>query len=404
MINKSTLEDVIMWQLDAAQTSSYSRCLLSEMSFDNAKFAYIITGIRRCGKSTLVQQIMKRHTETSLYLNFDTPNLYGFQINDFRVLDAVIEERKPVWLFFDEIQVVQGWEVYVRSKLEQGYRVVVTGSNSTMLSRELGTRLTGRHLSYTLYPFSYMEYLGFTKQAASAESLEKYLSCGGFPEYVQDENPRILTDLINDILYRDILVRYNLHDESALKSLFVYLMGNIGNLTSANKLTNAIGVKSAATVAGYFSYLENSYLIKFLPKFSFSYKSQLLNPRKVYSIDHGLHRVSTPSFSQDKGHVIENEVYLELLRKEYELFYFSENQHECDFVLCRHNAPESVIQVCESLNHENEQREVGGLVEAMNFFKFSKGTILTFDQEDVMYSEDKEIRIMPVWKWLCGEM
>lgn len=402
MISKSILKDVIEWQLNAIQASSYSRRLLSEMSFDNTKFANIITGIRRCGKSTLVQQIMKQHSAAALYLNFDTPNLYGFEINDFRVLDAIIEEWKPVWLFFDEIQVVQGWEVYVRSKLEQGYRVVITGSNSTMLSRELGTRLTGRHLSYTLYPFSYMEYIGFTQQTASATSLEKYLNCGGFPEYVQDDNPKILEDLTNDILYRDILVRYNLHDEQALKNLYAYLMGNIGNLTSANRLTNAIGVKSAATVGGYFSYLENSYLIKFLPKFSFSYKSQLLNPRKVYSIDLGLHRVSTPSFSQDTGHKLENEVYLELLRKGYELFYFSENQHECDFVLCKNNAPSAVIQVCESLNHENEQREVDGLVEAMKYFKFSKGTILTLDQEDLIFSGDREIRVVPLWKCLSA--
>lgn len=106
------------------------------------------SGVRRCGKSTLVHQIMHKQP-SSLYLNFDTPNLYGFEMNDFRVLDVIIDERKPEWLFFDEMQVVKGWEIYVRSKLEQGYYVVVTGSNSSMLSRELGTRLTGRHLGYS---------------------------------------------------------------------------------------------------------------------------------------------------------------------------------------------------------------------------------------------------------------
>ncbi len=389
-----------MWQLKVVNAPSYNRDLLSEINLGNARLANIITGIRRCGKSTLVQQLMQRSLDASLYVNFDTPNLFDFQMEDFRVLDEVIEEKKAKWLFFDEIHVVKGWEVYVRSKLEQGFNVVVTGSNSTMLSRELGTRLTGRHLDYALYPFSYTEYLGFTGQAASAETMEKYLNCGGFPEYVQSGDSRILTDLISDILYRDILVRYNIKDESALKSLFVYLMGNIGNLTSANKLVNAIGVKSSATVAAYFSYLENSYLVRFMPKFSYSYKAQMLNPKKMYSIDLGLHNVSSPSFLQDRGHKLENEVYLELLRKWYELYYYSENGHECDFVACKNNTPELLVQVCERLDHENEKREVSGLVEAMNNLHLEQGAIVTLDQEDLMYVDGKEIRVVPVWEWL----
>lgn len=394
------LDEVIMWQLDMVNIPSYSRDLLLEINLGNTKFANIITGIRRCGKSTLVQQLMQRCSDALLYLNFDTPNLFDFQIEDFRVLDEVIEEKKAKWLFFDEIQVVKGWEVYVKSKLEQGFRIVVAGSNSTMLSRELGTRLTGRHLDYALYPFSYTEYLGFTKQQTSAEAMEKYMSCGGFPEYVQSGDARILTDLISDILYRDILVRYNIKDESALKSLFVYLMGNIGNLTSANKLVNAIGVKSSATVAAYFSYLESSYLVRFVSKFSYSYKTQMLNPKKVYSIDLGLHKVSSPSFLQDRGRKLENEVYLELLRKGYELYYYSEKGHECDFVACKNNVPEMLLQVCERLDHENEKREVAGLLEAMNNLHVEQGVVVTFDQEDLMYVDGRKLKVMPVWKWL----
>ena len=400
MVKKSTLEEVIIWQLGVVNAPSYTRDLLSEIKNVNTKFANIITGIRRCGKSTLVQQLMRRCSDESLYVNFDTPNLFDFQIEDFRVLDEVIEERKAKWLFFDEIQLVKGWEVYVRSKLEQGFNVVVTGSNSTMLSKELGTRLTGRHLDYALYPFSYTEYLGFTKQTASVDTIEKYLDCGGFPEYVQSGDARILTDLISDILYRDILVRYNIKDESAMKSLFVFLMGNIGNLTSANKLVNAIGVKSSATVAAYFSYLENSYLVRFMPKFSYSYKTQMLNPKKVYSIDLGLHKVSSPSFLQDRGRKLENEVYLELLRKGYELYYYSVNGHECDFVACKNNAPEMLLQVCERLNHENEKREVAGLLEAMNNLHVEQGVVVTLDQEDLMYVDGRKLRVVPVWKWL----
>ena len=391
-----------MWQLEATKEPTYQRAILGNLNMKTPNFAYVISGIRRCGKSTLVHQIMRQHP-SSLYLNFDTPSLYGFEMNDFRVLDAVIDERKPEWLFFDEMQVVQGWEVYVRSKLEQGYHVVVTGSNSSMLSRELGTRLTGRHLDYTLYPFSYSEYLGFTQAEPSADTMRAYLRTGGMPEYVKTGEPRVITDLISDILYRDILVRYNLRDEQALKNLFAYLMGNIGNLVSANKLTSAIGVKSSATVGDYFTFLENSFLVKFVSKFSYSYKSQLLNPKKVYCIDLGLHTVSTPSFSQDTGHRLENEICLELLRNGYELYYFSESQHECDFVLCRNNDPEAVVQVCESLTHENERREVSGLVAAMDALHLDRGLILTLDQDDLLYNGNHEIRVMPVWKWLTIE-
>lgn len=402
MISKRTIEDVITWQLATVDPSSFERQMLKDIHLDHRQFAYIITGIRRCGKSTLIQQIMRSHADEAIYLNFDTPNMYGFRMEDFRILDVIIDEKKAKWLFFDEIQVVQGWEIYIRSKLEQGYHVVITGSNSTMLSRELGTRLTGRHLSYTLYPFSFQEYLGYTNQTASEETLDRYLACGGMPEYVQTQDPLILTNLISDILYRDILVRYNLHDESAMKNLFVYLMGNIGNLTSANRLTSAINVKSAATVTSYFSYLEDSFMVKFLPKFSYSYKSQLLNPKKIYSIDLGLHNVSTPSFSQDRGHKLENIVYLELLRSNHTLFYFNENQHECDFVLFHNNTPVSAIQVCEKIHHDNEGREVGGLNEAMKALGIKKGMLLTTSQEDLLYDGDREIKIIPAWKWLTS--
>ena len=128
----------------------------------------------------------------------------------------------------------------------------------------------------------------------------------------------------------------------------------------------------------------------------------MLNPKKEYSIDLGLHKVTSPSFSQDRGHKLENEVYLELLRKGYELYYYSENGHECDFVACKNNAPELLVQVCERLDHENEKREVLGLVEAMNNLHVERGVIVSLDQEDLMYEGNNEIRVVPIWKWLAG--
>ena len=158
----------------------------------------------------------------------------------------------------------------------------ITGSNASMLSRELGTKLTGRHITKELFPFSYAEYCGFTGKTIGDSSLYDYLHQGGFPQYLQLDDQDVLTDLVNDIVYRDIAVRYNIRDDHSLKSLLAYLMGNVGNLVSATKLKQILGMKSTSTVSDYFSYFEQTYLINFVPKFSYSYKAQLLNPKKVY--------------------------------------------------------------------------------------------------------------------------
>ena len=382
-----------------ASSVSYPREQLSEISIPYPGFAYIISGIRRCGKSTLVGQLLQPRMDDSIYVKFDTPRLYGFTMDQFRLLDAIIAEKEPKYLFFDEIQVVEGWEVYVLGKLDEGYNVVVTGSNATMLSKELGTRLTGRHIAKALYPFSYSEYVGYRNKEYCASSLREYLADGGFPSYLTLGDEEVLAQLTEDVLYRDIMVHYGIKESLPLKKLATYLAGNCARLTSANNLRDVIGVKSSQTVIDYFSYLSDAYLFHFVSKFSCSYRSQQLNPKKVYCIDTGLQSVLTASFSQDAGRRLENMVYLELLRRGGEIHYYAERGSECDFVVSHKNKVDTAIQVCLEMDDENRDREVKGLLSAMSAFDLAQGVILTENQNDTLIEDGRQIDIVPVWQW-----
>jgi len=400
MITKSDIEQVINRQMRVIEVQeSYPREQIVDIRIPCPNFAYIISGVRRCGKSTLMGQLLLPRLESSIYVKFDTPRLYGFTIEQFRLLDNIIAEKKPEFLFFDEIQVVAGWELYILDKLDEGYNVVVTGSNATLLSRELGTRLTGRHIAKSLYPFSYREYVGYLNKEFNCESLQAYLADGGFPAYLNLADEEILSQLTEDVLYRDIMVRYGIKESLPLKRLTTYLASNCARLTSANNLRDAIGVKSAQTVLDYFSYLSDTYLFQFVNKFSYSYRSQQLNPKKVYCIDTGLLSALTTSFSQDEGRKLENMVYLELLRRGGEIFYYAESGRECDFVVSHKNKVDTAIQVCAEVNDENRHREVDGLLSAMDYFGLDGGMILTMNQKDVFIDGGRQIDMIPVWEW-----
>ncbi|MFT3751850.1 MAG: ATP-binding protein [Paludibacter sp.] len=176
-------------------------------------FAIIISGIRRSGKSTVLFLWLQSLNDADvMYLNFDNSKLFGFEFRDFELLDMLIAEQKKTILFFDEIQVVEGWEVYVREKLDQGYKIVITGSNASLLSKELGTKLTGRHLSREMFPFSYTEFLSFCGELNTVENFMQYMILGGFPEYLKTRNEMVLQSLFDDIIYRGIAVRYRIRE------------------------------------------------------------------------------------------------------------------------------------------------------------------------------------------------
>ncbi|ODS80592.1 MAG: AAA family ATPase [Cytophagaceae bacterium SCN 52-12] len=359
-----------------------------------ASFATIITGIRRCGKSTLLLQLLRRDYQDALYLNFDDIRLAGFETSDFPRLQKDIEKRKIKVLFFDEIQIIRGWERYINQLLREEYKVFITGSNASMLSKELGTHLTGRHLSMELFPFSYPEFIRFKGKTTGDSAVMDYLKTGGIPEYVKTGIPVILNTLADDILIRDIAVRHALRDVVSLRQLTGFLITNIGNPVSANKLAGMFGIKSPATILEYFSFLQNAYLLDFVPMFSHSLKVQARNPKKVYVMDTGLYTENSVSTSNNFGRRLENLVFLHLRRKYKHVFYYK-NRGECDFIIMEKNTVKRAVQVCFDINDENFDREYDGLSEAMQEAGINSGIIVTLNQSDTFEKDGKIIHMIP---------
>lgn len=364
-------------------------------------FATIITGIRRCGKSTLLLQILKEKYQDALFLNFEDPRLAGMETSDLGRLSNEIIRRGIKVLFFDEIQVVEGWEIFVHQLLREDYQVFITGSNASLLSRELGTHLTGRHLSTELFPFSYSEFSKFKGTEKDEASFSNYLKQGGMPDYLRTGLGQYLNSLLDDILIRDIVVRHNIKDINSLRQLCVFLLSNIGNPISANKLTGMFGIKSSSTLLDYFSYLQDAYLLEFIPLFDYSLKKQIRNPKKVYAIDLGIYQQNSTLFSDNAGHTLENAVYLYLRQRTKEIYYFQQ-EGECDFVTIRRGKAEQLIQVCYELNEMNLHRETEGLFGAMRFFNQKEGIIVTQNQRDCFTEGEMTIKVVSAFEFMDG--
>ena len=375
------------------QDSGFSRDALSQIPIVNS-FATIITGIRRCGKSTLLLQLLRRDYQNAIYLNFDDIRLSGFETADFTRLHKEIERREIRVLFFDEVQVIENWEKFINQLLREGYKVFITGSNASMLSVELGTHLTGRHLSMELFPFSYSEFIRFKKLNNDENAVIDYLKTGGIPEYVKSDVSYVLNALVDDILMRDIAIRHSVRDVNSLRQLTAYLITNIGNLVSANKLSGMFDIKSPATFLEYFSFLKDAYLLDFIPMFSHSLKIQARNPKKVYVTDMGLYTENTLSTSDNMGRRLENLVFLHLRRRYKHIFYYKD-RGECDFIAIEKNTVKEAIQVCLTITNENFDREYNGLLEAVQNLGLKQGTIVTLNQSDIFEKDGIIIRMMP---------
>lgn len=402
MILQSSLNQVIETQKAnlAQKDPGLKRDALASLP-DLSAFALIVSGIRRCGKSTLLFQLLKERYPDALYLNFEDPRLYEFGPTDFARLDASIKASGSNVLFFDEIQILPEWERYARQKLDEDYKLVITGSNASLLSRELGTRLTGRHITKELFPFSYHEFCSFKGLSYDKSSLLSYLELGGFPEYLKQGIPEILNQLFEDILIRDIAVRYSIRDVKTLQRLAFYLLSNVSKLITGNRLKTLFEIGSTSTVMEYLSHLEYSYLLQFVPKFSYSLRKQIANPRKVYAIDTGLINVNSGSFSEDNGRKFENLVYLHLRQKYREIYYFAE-KNECDFVITNNGKLVKAVQVCFELNPDNINRELDGVVEALTFFNADEGFIVTLDQTDRLEKNGKVVNIVTAHQYLSS--
>jgi predicted AAA+ superfamily ATPase len=363
-----------------------------------ARHAFIISGIRRCGKSTLLQQINKTFKDQTLYINFEDPRLTGFDITDFNRLHEIVITKGIYILFFDEIQNIEKWENFVRFRLDEGYRVFITGSNASMLSRELGTKLTGRHISKELFPFSFDEYLEFTGESSNAISSDRYRQAGGFPERLKTGMPEIMMNIFNDIVFRDIALRYNVKNTTSLRQLAVWLISNTGKPISGNSLRKLFSIGSSSSIMEYLSHFSDAYLFFFVPRFSYSQKIQIVNPKKVYAIDNGLIEANSVSFTNDNGRLLENMVFMHLRRQTKEIYYYAENK-ECDFVVFKKGKLSGLFQVCWQLDQDNLDRELAGIAEAMNFFNINEGVIITHDQSDSFNKNGKTITTIPFYRW-----
>ena len=400
MLLKETIKEAVNIQKLELEKSNLGiiRNLLKQIDI-KSKQIIIISGIRRCGKSTLLKQITSSLKNYN-YFNFEDQRVFGFELHDFNKLEEVYNEKvKNKIYFFDEIQNVNNWERFIRTQKDKGYKFFLAGSNASLLSRELGTKLTGRHLTYELFPFSYDEFLKLKKYKAGIKSFEKYFYLGGFPEYIKTQNIQILQQVFEDILMRDIIVRYGLRNSRTIKELAVYLISNASKEYSYNKLKNIFGLGSASSAISYISYFEDSYLMFSVPRFSYSLKQQVKNPKKIYVIDVGFARANSLSFSKDEGRILENVVFLQLRRNYKNIFYFRE-KYECDFVIKERNTITSAYQVCYRITEENKDREINGILEVLNYFNLKKGIILTFDRKDEFTIRGKKILIIPTWEWM----
>ena len=400
VILKETLKRIVKTQRSELESLEYGmdRTIAEKIDL-KLPFAIILSGIRRCGKSTLLRQVMKT-TKNSHYFNFEDPRATGFEVNDFQKLDEIFKEEygESDYYFFDEIQNVEKWELFVRTMLDKKKHFLITGSNASLLSRELGTRLTGRHLRHELFPFSYCEFLNFTSRRAGVDSFGEYMQKGGFPEYLKYGRSEILQELFNDIIMRDIVVRYKLRSPKTIKEMALFLTSNVGVEFSYNSLAKTFSLGSTNSAIAFVSHLEDSYLLFTVSKFDYSLKKQAVNPKKVYLIDNGLADVNSISFSSNKGRMLENCVFLELRRTGSEVFYFR-GDNECDFLVKEKNAITKAIQVSYELNEDNKKREINGLVEALEKFDLHEGIILTYDQEDELEISGKTIKVIPAWLW-----
>ncbi len=374
----------------------------------------IISGLRRSGKSTLLKEIHRYYLseETIYYFNFEDERLIDFTASDLNLLYETFVElmgKGSIFLFV-EIQNVKGWELFVRRMHDKKFKFIITGSNSSMLSRELGSRLTGRYIGIELFPFSFREFLCFKNigvpeilvtedRALIKRNFNEYLHYGGIPEYLIYQNDLILKMLYENILYKDIFARYSLNGEKALKELAFYLFSNYGNEISYNKLRTMLGV-SINTVKSYIGYLENSYLVFAVPMYDYSVKKQIYSPKKVYVIDTGLINLISFKFSSDYGKKLENIVFIELKKRNLDIYYHRD-RHECDFIVRENSEITGAIQVTASLKY-NREREYGGLLEALTRYDLDEGLILTEDEEFEDTYMNKRVVVMPVWKWLLG--
>ena len=371
----------------------------------------VVIGPRRAGKSFFVIHTLKAPVG---YVNFDDETLVKVEDYDEIVaaLNAVYDTPKQY--LFDEIQNLPRWELFVNRLQRQGHQLIITGSNSKLLSTELSTHLTGRHIPILLLTFSFREFIEVWREkkkselttAEVKEKLSEYLAYGGYPEPAMKglDYKSYLSTLYDSILYKDIVQRYTLRSGKVVSDLALYLLSNIATEYSYHSLTKVLSFKSSHTIKKYLNYLEEAFIFFSISKFSYKVREQISSNKKIYCFDNGFLFAKAFSFSQNIGKLYENAVARHLYGRE--VYFWKNQQHEeVDFVIQEERKVKQLIQVCTSLdNPKTKQREIRALLKASEELKCLDLLIITTDIEDEETTEwfgiKRKIKYLPLWKWL----
>lgn len=385
-----------------------------------------IIGARRSGKTTLLYEIIdylifyeKIKAENILFIKadddrVDTNNLIDNAINEYY---KEINPKGNIFIFVDELQEIEKWGRTIKRiyDLNTDIKIIISGSNSTLLREELGTELAGRHSYFELFPFTFREYLDAKNISIKGKkeieknkkdikhAFLKFLNEGGFPEIVLQENIEMKKELIkyyfDSIFYRDIIKKKNIRNPAKMERLVKYFLQNIGCLANFTKIGKMLELTTDSVVE-YNKALEDAYLIFNINLFEFSYKKQIINPKKTYCIDNGIRNITGFVFSNDKGRLYENTVFISLRRKFGEIYYWK-NKNECDFII-KKGRELKAIQICYDLE-KTKGREINGLIEACKEFKLKEGLVITEDYEGEEKIENVKIKYSPLWRWLLEQ-
>lgn len=414
---KDLLKQIILEQQEIlhAQNKRYVQRYIADEWLQTSEIL-IISGIRRCGKSVLMQQIRDRLVEKDFFFNFDDERLANFKLDDFQKLQECFVELfgEQHTYYFDEIQNIEGWERFVRRLYNAGNKIVITGSNARMLSRELGTHLTGRYIQVEIYPFSFQEYLAMneipvnaktlyttTGRATMVKSFVKYMECGGFPKFLQDGSVSYLTSLYESIIYRDILTRNGLTNEKEMLELMFYLASNATKRVTYSSLGKVVGIQHPDTIKNYLEYIQQTYLIFQLFRYDPSVKKQMMSPKKIYFVDNAIIQRIGFNATENNGVFLENLVFIELKRRGWDVYYYADKK-ECDFIVRKGLHISDAYQVTLKMDSpQTREREIAGVREAMQAYSLSKGYILTFEgKETINFDDGTIVEVVPVWEWI----